>query len=152
MEIALTLAGVVVGSAGTLIAQLAVRRREERERWVGVMLEACASIYMLEDEYLACAGMAHPPPYFASERFQRWSRQERALAGARLRLVADQERLHEIESELRASGKRLWWLAREAGPAADPDDFETKVDCHRELLEEFVSTARTSLRRGSVRP
>jgi hypothetical protein len=151
MEIMLTLVGVVLGSGATLVAQLTVRRREERERWVGIMLDACASIYMLEDEFMAAAGLFHPPPYFESERFMRWSRRDRALAAARLKLVADNGRVHELEAELRESGRKLWHFARQRGADATRQELAEGLDRHRELLDEFVRVARLSLRRGSLR-
>lgn len=151
MEIAFTLLGVAVGSGSALAAQLLVRRREERRHWVGIMFEACAKIYMLEDEFMAAVGTADPPPYCQGERFMRWSRGDRAHAGAHLRLVSGNERLHELEVGLRESGRQIWHRARDRGSSAEQEEFGAMLDQHRALLEQFVTEARPSVRRSMSR-
>lgn len=152
MDITLTLAGVVLGSGATLAGQLLVRSREERERWIGIMLDACANIYMLEDEFLASAGLHRPPPYFAGERYERWSRRDRALAGARLRLVTESPELLGLESQLRESGRRLWHFAHSGGADAEEADLALLLHAHRLVLESFVATSQRTMRFTRRRP
>lgn len=75
----------------------------------------------------------------------------RRAGGARLRLVADNERLHEFGAELRESGKRLWHFARHHEAEAVEQELAERLDGHRELLDDFVRVAQLSLRHGSLR-
>ena len=151
MEIALTLLGVVIGSGVTLVGQIIVRRREERERWAGVMLETCAIIYRLEDEFMSSVTRAFRQPFYETDRYKRWSRSDRAHAAARLRLVSDCQRLHDLDSRLRDSGRTIMRLAQQDGTAISSAEVKAWSDQHEGLLDEFMSVARGQLQSGSLR-
>lgn len=149
MEVILALVGVIIGSGTTLAAQLGVRRREERERWLATVLDACAAIYKIEDAFISIIDLAGGPPFLLEERAARWPRDERAQAGARLRLVTDNDDLQNLETELRISGKALWNYAQRDD--ATLNDLQEGLDEHRAMLERFVEAARPILRQGSLR-
>jgi hypothetical protein len=137
------LLGALVGAAAAVGGQFIVRRRQERERWVGVLLEDCAHIYMLEDSFIGAVSEAFSEPP-RPERLRDWPRSERAMAGARLTIVCSDDELLKRAEGLTDSGKELWYTAQ----GHSEEEFYEAMERHRVALADFVARARIAAKNG----
>jgi hypothetical protein len=138
------LLGALIGAAAAVGGQVVVRRRQERERWIGVLLEESARIYMLEDSYIGALWEAFGEPQDPA-RLRDWPRSERAMAGARLTIVCSDDELLKSAEDLTSIGKELFHEARRS-----EEDLYEGQERHRRALEAFVARARTAAKNGST--
>lgn len=137
------LVGAMIGAAAAVGGQMVVRRRQERERWVGVLLEECARIYMLEDSFAGAVWEAFGQPRNPG-RLADWSRSDRAMASARLTIVCTDDELLASADALTSTGKELWHVAQ----TGSKDEWNEARDRHNRGLADFVARARTAARDG----
>lgn len=142
-ELIVGLIGVLVGAGAALGGQLIVRRRQERERWVSLLLEECSRIYALEDTYTGAIWEAFGEPKNPG-RLQDWSRADRLMAQARLTIICTDDELISTLNWLRDNGRAVWHAASNG----DTDEWARLRDLHRDRLTHFVSLARTAARKG----
>jgi hypothetical protein len=142
-EILVGLMGAAIGAGAAIAGQFLVRRREERERWVGLLLDDCARIYMLEDSYTGALWEAFGGPS-EPERLADWPRAERAMAEARLTIVCTDDGLIDSVTTLRDNGRAMWHAAQSG---AQPQ-WDELLQTHRRHLHQFVARARVAARRG----
>ncbi len=140
MELVIPLIGVALGGGLALAGQLLLRQREEGERHKRLLLDDCAVIFELEDEFMAACGIVARGG--DDSRLQDWSRRDRARAGGRIRMLANDHHLIELEDQLRQSGRDLFWsLDRGDGF----DKIGPHLDEHRQVLDQFLSRASQSV-------
>jgi hypothetical protein len=142
-EVIVGLLGALVGAAVAVGGQYVVRRREERERWVGLLLEDCAKIYVLEDSYTGALWEAFGDPQDPG-RLEDWPPQDRALAEARLTIVCTDGELIAAVGALRDTGRAMWHAAKDG----DRSEWDRLLEKHRENLARFVSRAQVAARGG----
>jgi hypothetical protein len=138
------LVGALIGAAAAVGGQMVVRRRQERERWVGVLLEECARIYMLEDGFASAVWEATFGAPRNPGRLADWSRSDRAMASARLTIVCSDDDLLASAEALTRTGKALWHVAQ----TGSKDEWNEARDRHARGLADFVARARTAARDG----
>ncbi len=145
MEVVFGLVGVVVGAVVAFAGQVFIRRREEKERWLTVLLEECANLYVLEQEFRGGIWLAYGEGDF--ERLRQWGRTDRRMSGTKLRLVCTDSELVDSAERLTALGKQVWNVAKE-----DPDgeSWRRLMDDHERALDDFVRLAQQAARDQSV--
>lgn len=134
--------GAITGAAIALSGQLLARRSESRDQWLDQLLNDCATIYQLEDVFLAA--MSHAVRRAAEERLEGWRREERAHAGAELEMLSPSRQLVALARDLNTSGRQLWHDHRNG--ALDEKSREGRFNAHRQLLDRFVEEASKVLR------
>ena len=144
-EVVIGLVGALVGATAAVAGQFVVRRREERERWVGLLLEDCAKIYVLEDSYIGAIWEAFGE-LKQPARLKDWSRTDRAQAQARLTIVCTDDALLSVADSLRENGRAMW----HAASSGDQPEWDRLLDKHRQNLAQFVARAKITARQGQT--
>jgi hypothetical protein len=137
--------GALIGAAAAVGGQFVVRRRQERERWVAVLLEECARIYMIEDSFISAVWEAFGEQQ-SPARLRDWPRSERAMAGARLTIVCTDDELLRRAENLTETGKQLWHTAQDDSE----EEWYDAMERHRRGLADFVTRASVAARNGST--
>lgn len=138
-EIIFGILGALIGGSLAVTGQLVVRRREEREHWVSVLLEEAARLAMLEDIYMTAVWVAFHE--HNRQPLQDWPLGDRQMAAAKLRLVSTDSQLGPTVEDLRKNGRTLFHLT---APGMTQNAFDLHLDLHRSLLENFIATAQES--------
>jgi hypothetical protein len=135
-----SLLGVALGAVIAAGTQLAIRRSQRRERWMGDLLEQCATVYALEAKFRGAANAAYDDS--VAGRLRAWPRDDRRLCEAKILLLCDDD------DELQASLSHLSEVGRKTYEAAlvRTPDYEGLKQEHRNAMEDFASAARRALR------
>lgn len=140
------LVGVVAGAAIALFGQHNLRRLDRRDGDAGLMLEQCATVLALSEDYRN--RVWEERLLGARDAVEAWDLREYRMAEARLRVLSADQSLLDALAAVGNAGQRLgklWRVAPEEGDALDTAWVAYKVAVHN-----FEASARNALRRSAL--
>ena len=138
------LIGVLAGAAIALLGQYGVRRMERRQARDALLLEQCAHVVALSEDYRN--RLWEERKLGAENAVASWDMREYRLAGARIRLLTTNVEIGRALEQLVKIGTELgkaWRISR-----ADNEELQQAWVAHREGLDNFVEVAGKAVRAG----
>ena len=137
MEAWVALIGAVAGATIAIAGQYVVRRSEARERASTLLLEQCAQLVALSEDYRN--RVWEERHNLSNEAVAAWDLSAYRLAEARLRLLCRTPSVLSALDNLRRSGIALgsaWRLSNTESP-----DVEQAWKVHRDALNDFIEAS-----------
>jgi hypothetical protein len=131
------LIGAVAGATIAIVGQYAARRSDARERAITLLLEQCAEVVALAEDYRS--RVWEERNNLSNDAVARWNISAYQLAEARLKILCRAPSLVSALDALRKAGIALgktWRLSRSEGP-----DVQQAWEAHREALNHFIMTS-----------
>jgi hypothetical protein len=143
MQAWIGLVGVIAGAVIVLSGQYVTRRSEVRERQQTLLLEQCAQVAALSEDFRN--RVWEERHQVAEGVVARWDLGAYRLAQARLRILCDETDLLsalQVLSEAGGNLGRIWRLSPEGGAENVQEAWET----HRSALNSFIKASSRLLR------
>jgi hypothetical protein len=137
MQAWLTLLAAVVGAAIALAGQHIARRGDERRHAGELLLEECAQVAALAEDY--SDRVWEESVLKITGRVEAWDLRSDRLAASRLRILCDDAGLIATLDELDTAGRRLgvYWRAGEV----DPEELQVLRDSYKRVRAAFVEAS-----------
>jgi len=135
----LTLLATMAGAGIALAGQAALHRREQRVHRADLFLEQSATVVALADDFQS--RVWEEKTLGVTGRVEAWDLAGCALALARLRILSDDQSLHQAINQLARAGRELgsYWLRNRA----DSDELDLCWHQYKEACKDFAAASST---------
>ena len=133
----LGLVGAAVGAGIAIVGQYVTTRRERKGRLAELLLEQCAQAVALEEDFRS--RLFEERRLGRIGRVEEWDLRASTLAGARLRLLSNNEELLASARELAEAGTDLGRYWRTGG--REPEEVDRLWRRHRQGIDSFIGVA-----------
>jgi hypothetical protein len=139
----LTLVAAVAGAVIALAGQYATKRGDKRTRSGELLLEQCANVVALSDDFRS--RVWEEKELRLPGKVDAWDLSGYRLAAARIKILCNDASLLQSLEELTNSGKRLgaYWRRGQV----DVDEFERRREYDKVVCTNFVEVSRKVVRR-----